>query len=89
MSKLITLPVMTLIILLSLTLSCSEDDDTTGPREISDMDEAIAVVINRVLDDEVPEGSEYRCVRMDASIPEGTTIEEYAPQQLPPPGMHW
>ena len=70
-----------LIISIACTLCCCEDE-TAGPGEESfGMDDAIAVVIDSVLDDEVPAGGEYRCIRMSGSLPEGTIIEQYVPQQ--------
>ncbi len=87
MPKHISLFVLTLIISITLVLSCSEDD-TTGPgAESFGMDDAIAVVIDSVLDDEVPAGGEYRCIRMSSSLPAGAIIEQYVPQQLPAAGV--
>jgi hypothetical protein len=86
MSKRISLLALALIVPLTLMLSCSEDE-TTGPGETFDMDDAIAVVIDSVLDDEVPPGAQFRCVRMGASIPEGSVIEEDVPQLPPSPGL--
>jgi len=74
------LPLMpALIVLLTLMLSCSEDE-TTGPDDTFGMSDAIAVVIDSILPDEVQPGQQYRCLRMDASIPEGSVIEEDVPQ---------
>ena len=70
---------ITLIFLAVLVCSCS-DDKSTGPGETFGMSDAIAVVIDSILPDEVQAGQQYRCVRMENSIPEGTAIEEYVPQ---------
>lgn len=86
MSKRIPFCTLPLLVLLSLYLSCSDDDPVRSPEPLN-MDDAIAVVIDRVLDDEVPAGGEYRCVRMDSSIQEGSVIEEYTPQQRTPSGV--
>lgn len=73
---------LTLVVLLTLAFSCS-DDETAAPEEESfGMDDAIAVVVDSILGNEVAPGQEYRCIRMSTSIPEGSMIEEYAPQQL-------
>jgi hypothetical protein len=87
MSKRTSLVVLALIIPLAFMLSCSEDE-TTGPEgESFGMGDAIAVVIDSILDDEVPAGSQYRCIRMSNSLPEGSVIEEGAPHQLPLAGV--
>jgi len=69
-----------IIVLLALTSSCS-DDETTGPDKTLDMNDAIDLVIDSILPEEVQPGQEYRCLRMVTSIPEGSVIEAYAPQQ--------
>jgi hypothetical protein len=73
-------------VLLALSISCSEDDPTAPERDAFGMDDAIAVVIDSVLDSEVAPGQEFRCIRMSASIPEGSVIEAYAPQRPGAPG---
>jgi hypothetical protein len=81
MSKRISLVALALIASLTLVFSCSEDEATGPEGESFGMDDAIAVVIDSILDDEVPAGSQYRCLRMDASIPAGSVIEEDVPMQ--------
>jgi hypothetical protein len=80
MSNRRTLLLPLIIVLLSFTPSCS-DDETTGPSQTLDMNGAIDYVIDNVLPDEVQPGQQYRCLRMVTSIPEGTVIESYTPQQ--------
>lgn len=75
---------LALFALLILILSCSKDDATAPEEETFGMDDAIAVVIDSILDKEVSAGQQYRCIRMATSIPEGSVIEEYAPLR---PGM--
>ena len=72
--------------MLILMLSCSEDDTTAPEEETFGMNDAIAVVIDSILDNEVAPGQEYRCIRMATSIPEGSVIEGYAPQRPGPAG---
>ncbi len=59
--------------------SCSDDDPgAPGTTGIS-MEDAIDIVIDSVLTNEVPPGSKYHCLRMSGSIAKGSIIEEAAP----------
>lgn len=73
------LPGILVLLLVSFLPSCS-DDDTSGPGSGLSMDEAIDIVIDEVLPEEVPAGGSYVCVRMSGSLAAGTTIEEAAPE---------
>ncbi len=77
---------LALFALLILILSCSEDDATAPEEETFGMDDAIAVVIDSILDKEVSAGQQYRCIRLATSIPKESVIEEYAPLRLGMPG---
>lgn len=73
---------LTLFVLLTLAFSCSDDETTAPEEENFGMDDAIAIVIDSILGNEVAQGQEYRCIRMSTSIHENSVIEAYAPQRL-------
>ena len=67
-------------------ISCSEDDATAPDSEAFGMDDAVALVVDSILPDQVGPNQQFRCIRMASSIPEGSVIAPYAPQAFPGSG---
>jgi hypothetical protein len=69
--------------LLVVPVACAPTGEEEEPIEIGeeiDMDDAINIVVEDILPDipEVQAGDLYQCIKLDSSLPAGTTIEEYS-----------